>query len=152
MELKMPDTITIREPESTHTGNESRPSGPGGTRGHDVERRYPPEHLLLPVVMTFEGVMPRLTVVEAGIVVEGDKVGEAFRRLIEESREHLASSENPRAELLRYRPATWFRFVAPDKVQDRPPRAGFWPEGEDVDDFIAAATEGRYEEEDEPDA
>lgn len=150
MKLEMP--VHIKEPEFTRTGNESRHSEPGGTHRDDVNRGSPPEHLLLPVVMTFEGVMPRLTVVEAGIVVEGDKVGEAFRRLIEESREHLASSENPRAELLRYRPATWFRFVAPDKVQDRPPRAGFWPEGEDVDDFIAAATEGRYEEEDEPDA
>ncbi len=29
----------------------------------------------------------------------------------------------------------------------------FWPEGESVEDFIAAATEGRYEEEeDEPDS
>ena len=31
------------------------------------------------------------------------------------------------------------------------PLADFWPEGESVEDFIAAATEGRYEEEDEPD-
>jgi hypothetical protein len=35
----------------------------------------------------------------------------------------------------------------------RSPAANFWPEAEDVDDFIAAATEGRYEEEeDEPDS
>jgi len=53
--------------------------------------------------------------------------------------------------LLRYPPPTWFRFVAPDEMRHQPRRADFWPEGEDVDDFIAAATEGRYEEEDEPD-
>ena len=29
---------------------------------------------------------------------------------------------------------------------------GSWPEDESVEDFIAAATEGRYEEEDEPDS
>jgi hypothetical protein len=28
----------------------------------------------------------------------------------------------------------------------------FWPEGESVEDFIAAAMEGRYEGEDEPDS
>lgn len=33
----------------------------------------------------------------------------------------------------------------------RQPATDFWPEGESVEDFIAAAMEGRYEEEDEPD-
>ncbi len=32
------------------------------------------------------------------------------------------------------------------------PATDFWPEGESVEDFIAAAMEGRYEEEDEPDS
>jgi len=32
------------------------------------------------------------------------------------------------------------------------PATDFWPEGENVEDFIAAAMEGRYEEEDEPDS
>lgn len=151
MDLKMP--IKIKEPESTPTSNESHRSEPGSARlDNDLERRFPPEHLLLNVVMTFEDDMPRLTVVEAGIVAGGGRVQEAFRHLIEETREQLVSSEDARAELLRYPPPTWFRFVAPDQMRYRPPRADFWPEGEDVDDFIAAATEGRYEEEDEPDA
>ncbi|MEJ7841556.1 MAG: hypothetical protein WKF95_07260 [Rubrobacter sp.] len=103
------------------------------------------------VVMTFEDNKPRLSVVEFGIVAEGDRVQEAFRHLIEETRERLALSEGASAELLRYPPSTWFRFVAPDPMRLRPHRADFWPEGEDVDDFIEAATEGRYEE-DEPDS
>ena len=32
------------------------------------------------------------------------------------------------------------------------PATDFWPEGESVEDFIEAAMEGRYEEEDEPDS
>jgi hypothetical protein len=98
------------------------------------------------------GEVPRLTAGEIGVVAEGGRVEEAFRRLIEATREQLASSDNARAELLRYPPTTWFRFVPPDKMHDRPPKADFWPEGEDVEDFIAAATEGRDEEEDESDA
>lgn len=150
MDLKMP--VKIKEPESTPTSNESRTSELGSMRRDDVERRFPPEHLLLSVIMTFEDDMPRLTVPEASIVAGGDRIQEAFRHLIKETREHLASSEDARAELLRYPPSTWFRFVAPDQMRHRPLRAGFWPEDEDVDDFIAAATEGRYEEEDEPDS
>ena len=135
MDLKMP--IKIKERESTPTSDEAHPS------------RYPPEHLLLNVVMTFSYDMPRLTEGEIGVVAEGNRVEVAFRRLIEAAREQLASSEDERAELLRYPPTTWFRFVAPDQMRYRPPRANFWPEGEDVDDFIAAATEGRYEEEED---
>ena len=36
-------------------------------------------------------------------------------------------------------------------VRDIGDLAGDWPEGESVEDFIAAATEGRYEEEDTSD-
>lgn len=151
MEFKMPVKVTIKEPESTPTSNESRQSEPGGTRrGGDLTRRFPPDHLRLDVVMTFSGDAPRLKADEIGVDVEGSRIEDAFRRLIEATMMQLASSQDARAELLSYPPSTWFRFVAPDKVRDRPPRADFWPEDEDVDDFIAAATEGRYEEEDEP--
>ncbi len=151
MELKMP--VKIKEPESTPTSNESRPSQPDGARREEMfGRRFPPEHLLFNVVMTFEDKAPRLSVVETGIVTEDKRIQDAFRRLIEETKERLTSSEGVRAELLRYPPWTWFKFVAPDPIHLRPDKADFWPEGEDVDDFIAAATEGRYEEEDEPDS
>jgi hypothetical protein len=139
MDLKMP--IKIKEPESTPTRDESHPS------------EYPPEHLLVNVVMTFSGDMPRLTAEEIGVVAEGGKVEEAFRHLVEAARGQLASSEGARAELLRYPSTTWFRFVDPDLMRHRPPKTNLWPEGENVEDFIAAATEGRYEEEeDEPDS
>src|SRR5215211_870498 len=82
MQLEMP--IRIKEPESTLTSNEPR-------RDDDIERRFPPEHLLLAVVMTFSGDMPRLTAKEIGVAAEGDGIGEAFRRLIEATREQLAS-------------------------------------------------------------
>jgi hypothetical protein len=135
MDLEMP--IKIKESESTPTRDESHSS------------EYPPEHLLLNVVMTFSGNMPRLTAGEIGVVAEGSGIENAFRYLIEAAREQLASSEGARAELLRYPPTTWFRFVDPDLMHYWPPKANFWPEGENVEDFIAAATEGRYEEEED---
>lgn len=135
MDLDVP--IKIKEPESTPTLSETRLPG------------YPPEHLFLNVVMTFSDNAPRLTAGELGIVAEGDRVEEAFRHLIDATREHLASSDDARAELLRYPPTTWFRFVAPNQVRYRSPEIDFWPEDENVDDFIAAATEGRYEEEED---
>lgn len=145
MDLKMP--IKIKEPESTLTGNESRPTEAGSVRRNDhMEHNFPPEHLLLSVVMTFSGDMPRLTAKDIDVVAEGGRIEEAFSQLIERTREWLASSDDARAALLRYPPSTWFRFVAPDEVRDQPSGADFWPEGEDVEDFIAAATEGRYEE------
>jgi len=144
MNLDMP--ITIKEPESTPTSNESR-------RDDDIERLFPPEHLLLNVVLTFSGTIPRLTAREIGVVGESDKVSEAFRQLIEGTREYLASSEDARSELLRYPPTMWFRFVPPNQVRYPQRPADLWPEGEDVEDFIAAATEGRCEEEeDEPES
>ncbi len=121
-------------PESTLTHHESRPSEPKSTlRGDDIERHVlprdelpsggqtldiqapqrPPEHLLLNVVMTFKDVLVRLDAVEVGVVAESDSVPKAFRQLIEQTREHLASSEDARAELLRYSPTMWFRFVPP---------------------------------------
>jgi len=119
-------------PESTPTRYVPDPSEPKSTLG-GIERHFPshdellgggetldipmpenpPEHLLLNVVMTFTDAPVRLHAVEVGVVVESDSVPKAFRQLIEETREHLASSEDRRAELLRYTPTTWFRFVPP---------------------------------------
>lgn len=130
MELKI-------TPESTHTPYAPDPSEPRSTLG-DAEHRFPfhdgvlgagqtldlpapehpPEHLLLGVVMGFTGATVRLDAVEIGAVAEGKSVWEAFRRLIEETRVHLASSESGRAELLRYPPTTWFRFVPPAQSAD----------------------------------
>ncbi len=112
MILDMP--IRIKESESTPTRDESHPSEPGSMRrDDDIEHRLPPPYLLLDVVMTFTDGNPRLTAGEVDIVAEGDKIEEAFRHLIEATREQLASSEGVRAELLRYPPVTWFRFVPP---------------------------------------
>ena len=164
------DTLKIKESGSTLTRNESCPSEPGSTHpGGHIEHHFPPpeerpggdkapdipvpeippRHLLLKVVMTFSGNMPRLTAKEIGVVAEGDSIEEAFRHLIEATREQLASAEGARAELLGYAPHTWFRFVPPGQAERQRLGAYSWPEGEDVEDFIAAATEGRYEEEDE---
>lgn len=116
MDLKMP--VKIEKPESTPTGNEPRASEPGGAGRGDPEHRFPPEHLRLKVVMTFEGGSPRLSATEAGVVAGGDSIQEAFRCLVEETRERLASSEGAGAELLDYPPATWFRFVPPTQTAD----------------------------------
>jgi hypothetical protein len=119
-------------PESTPTRYVPEPSEPKSTFG-DTEHHFPshdellgggmkldipmpenpPEHLLLNVVMTFTDAPVRLDAVEVGVVVESDSVPRAFRQLIEETRGQLASSEDARAELLRYPPTTWFRFVPP---------------------------------------
>jgi hypothetical protein len=115
MKLEMP--IKIKEPESTPTSNEPRSTEPGGTRrDEDTKRRYPPDDLLLAVVMTFLGDMPHLAAREVGVAVKGDRIEEALRRLIEATREQLASSDNARAELLCYPPENWFRFVPPDQT------------------------------------
>jgi hypothetical protein len=115
MKLEMP--IKIKEPESTPTSKEPRSTEPGGMRrDDDVKRRYPPDDLLLAVVMTFSGATPRLTAREIGIAVEGGGIVEALRRLIEATREHLASSKDARVELLDYPPENWFRFVPPHQT------------------------------------
>jgi hypothetical protein len=66
--------------------------------------------------MTFSDDVPRLTAGEIGIVAEGGSIEEAFRHLVEATREQLASSDDARAELLDYAPHTWFTFVAPDQT------------------------------------
>jgi len=111
----------------------------------------PPEHLLLDVVMAFVEDEVYLNVPDAGISAKGGSVQEAFRHLVAAARNHVASAEGEEANLLRYEPHTWFRFVPPDQARYQHVRADFWPEGESVEDFIEAATEGRYEE-DEPDS
>lgn len=116
MDLKMP--VKIEKPESTPTGKEPRTSEPGGASRGDPEHSFPPEHLRLKVVMTFEDGSPRLSATEAGVAAGGDRIQEAFRRLVEGTRERLASSEGAGAELLNYPPATWFRFVPPTQTAD----------------------------------
>jgi hypothetical protein len=112
MDLEIP--IKSREPKSTFTRDESHLSEPESIgRGDDIERRFPPAHLRLDVVLTFSDTMPRLTVRGAGIVAEGSTIEEAFRHLIEATRERLVSSDDRRAALLNYSPITWFRFVPP---------------------------------------
>jgi hypothetical protein len=112
MALEIP--IKSREPKSTLTRDESQPYAIGNKRrDDDIEHRSPPEHLLLDVVMTFSGTMPRLTVLDAGIVAEGSTIEEAFRHLTEATRERLESSDDRRAALLKYPDVTWFRFVPP---------------------------------------
>jgi hypothetical protein len=112
MDLEIP--IRSREPKSTLTRDESQSYELGSRhRDADIEHRSPPAHLLLDVVMTFSGTMPRLTVLDAGIVAEGSTIEEAFRHLIEATRERLASSDDRRAALLNYSPVMWFRFVPP---------------------------------------
>ncbi len=108
MELKMPV-----KPEFTLPSNEPRVPESGGARRDEPERPFPPDHLRLKVVMSFEGSVPRLNATQVGIVAGGDRVEEAFGRLIEKTREWLVSSEGARAELLRYQPSTWFKFVSP---------------------------------------
>ncbi len=115
MELKTPV-----KPEFTFPSNEPRVPESGGARREEPERRlppdFPPEHLRLKVVMSFEGRVPRLNATEVGIAVGGDKIEEAFGRLIEETRGWLLSSGGARAELLRYPPSTWFKFVSPTQA------------------------------------
>jgi hypothetical protein len=106
--------IRSREPKSTHTRDESHAYELGNKRrDDDIERRLPPEHLLLDVVLTFSGTAPRLTIRDSSIVAEAENIEDAFRRLIEATRERLESSDDRRAALLSYPPVTWFRFVAP---------------------------------------
>jgi hypothetical protein len=77
----------------------------------------PPEQLLLNVAMTFiRGIPVRLRAIDFGIVAEGGSVQEAFSELVADIRERLESSDDARAELLRYSPDAWFRFVSPDQV------------------------------------
>lgn len=109
---------TIKEPESTLTGEEPRASGPGGADRAEPERRFPPDHLRLKVLMTFENGEPHMTATEVGIAARGDRVQKTYRHLIEQTRERLESPEDPRAELLRYPPATWFKFVPPVEIPD----------------------------------
>ncbi len=112
MDLEIP--IRSREPKSTLTRDESHPSEPESIgRGDDIEHRFPPAHLRLDVVMTFSDTVPRLTVRGTDIVTEGSTIQEAFRRLIEATRERFESSDDRRAALLDYSPITWFRFVPP---------------------------------------
>jgi hypothetical protein len=68
--------------------------------------------------MTFEDDEPRLSATDTDISVGGDGIQEAFRRLIDETRKRLASSEAAETELLRYPPATWFKFVPPVQTPD----------------------------------
>ncbi len=159
--------------ESTLTRHTRRPSEPEDTQGGDMERLFPsrdelldrgqtldiplpenpPEHLLLDVVMTFADGAARLTAPGVGVSAEGESVQQAFVRLVADVENYVASAKGEEANLSRYAPHTWFRFVSPDQARDQQLGAVFWPEGEDVEDFIAAATEGRYEEEeDEPDS
>lgn len=156
--------------ESTPTGYVPRPSEPKDTL-YDGERvlsprgtlagavwamdvtvpESPPDHLLIDVSMTFEGAGVRLDAPGAGVSVEGDDVQEAFRRLVAAVEDHVASASGEVAALSSYASHTWFRFVDPGKTRGERLVAGFWTDGESVEDFIAAATEGRYEE-DEPDS
>lgn len=159
------------KPESTLTRHVSRPSEPEGTQDGGVERHFPPreeflsggqtldiplpdsppEHLLLDVVMTFAEGAVRLDAPGVGVSVEGDRIQEAFRRLVAAVEDYVASANGEEANLAHYASHTWFRFVPPDQARGQRLEADFWPEGESVEDFIEAATEGRYEE-DEPDS
>jgi hypothetical protein len=112
---------------------------------------YPPDRLLLNVVMTFTDTQVRLDVLNTDVSAEGKTVWEAFRQLIAATMEYVATVEGEKANLSLYEPHTWFRFVPPGQMRYRHGAADFWPEGENVEDFIAAATEGRYEEEEEDD-
>jgi hypothetical protein len=112
MTLEIP--MKSREPKSTLTHDESDPSEPGSIgRSADVERRFPPAHLRLDVILTFSDSMPRLTVRGTDIVAEGSTIEETFRHLIEVTKERLVSSDDRRAALRSYPPITWFRFVPP---------------------------------------
>jgi hypothetical protein len=114
MDLDM--LLKINEPKSTNT-HESYPPRPEGTDGNENGVRHSqPERLRLDVDMTFSGGTPTLTAREIGVTVEGESIGVAFRHLVEETRERLASSEDARRTLLDYPPETWFRFVAPDQT------------------------------------
>jgi hypothetical protein len=114
MELDM--LLKIKEPKSTDT-HDSHPPKPEGTDGNEnAVRHSQPERSRLDVDMTFSGGTPTLTAREIGVTVEGESIREAFRHLVEETRERLASSEDARRTLLDYPPDTWFRFVAPDQT------------------------------------
>src|SRR5215203_3895299 len=114
MELNMP--VKIKEPKSTNT-RESHPPKPEGTDGNEnAVRHSQPERPRLDVDMTFSGGMATLTAREIGVAVEGESIREAFRNLVEETRERLASPQDARHILLDYPPDTWFRFVAPDQT------------------------------------
>jgi hypothetical protein len=144
------------EPQSTTPGKEadhvwSSPESvvePGWTLDLPASES-PPEDALLKVVMAFGDEVVRMEAIDVGIAVEGNKAPSVYGRLIDAVRMHIEAS-GERVELLRYGPDTWFRFVPPGPIRSRPLKTDFWPEVEEVDDFIAAATEGRYEEEDEP--
>jgi len=116
MALEIP--VKSGEFESTPTREESQPYELGiERRDHDIEHRSPPAHLLLDVVMTFSGTTPRLTIYWTDIVAEGVTIVEAFRRLIEATRERLTSPDDRRRVLLDYYPpVAWFRFVPPGET------------------------------------
>jgi|SRR5215211_2494195 len=137
-------------PESTPTRYVPNPSEP---KIDTPAPENPPEHLLLSVVMTFTDARVHLDVLDTDVSAEGKTVWEAFRQLVAAANEYVTSVEGERANLSLYAPHTWFRFVPPDQARYHHRAADFWPDGENVEDFIAAATEGRNEEEeDEPDS
>jgi hypothetical protein len=132
--MDLESLVTIKEPESTRT-DEAHVLESGSThRDEDTVRRSPPEHLRLDVLMTFSGNMTSLTASEIGVIAEGDRIETAFRRLIESTRERLASSEGARDALLDYPPYTWFRFRPPGQTT-------YADEATLADGFISALNE-----------
>ena len=122
------------EPETTqHNGDAERVFSPHDwhlDEGRALNIRVPQsplEHLRLSVAMTFGDGTVSLRAIDVGVVAEGNTAQDAFGRLIAVTRERLATSEDARAELLRYPPTTWFRFVPPNQAYYWTPE---WQEGE----------------------
>jgi hypothetical protein len=113
MDLETP--TMIKESESTPTHNEPRVSMAVGKERDAPSPRYPPEHLLLHVVMTFTDAPVRLDVVGADVYAEGKTVWEALGHLVVLVKERIAFPGGEKAELRDYKPYTWFRFVPPDQ-------------------------------------
>ena len=161
---------TLTKPERTPTRTVREPSVPQSTEAHEQAHRIwspservagsgwtlpvlqgPPEDALLKVVMTFGDGAVRMEAVDIGVSVEGRTAPEVYGLLVDAASRYLATSGGERVELLNHPSDSWFKFVSPDRVGYEHNAADFWPEGESVEDFIEAATEGRYEE-DEPDS
>ena len=113
-------------PQSTRPGQEVNRIGP---RRENVMAsdwtldvpvsRSPAEKALLDVVMTFGGDSVQMEAVDIGVSAEGRTAPEVYGRLVEAVGSYLRASGDERAELLRYEPDAWFKFVPPKTVVER---------------------------------
>lgn len=152
MKLELTPTRVEREsstPRSTHPGEEvnriwpppEHVAGPGWTLDIPVSQD-PPEEALLDVVMTFGGGNVRMEAVDIAVSAEGREAPDVYGRLIDAVRSHLEALGHERAELLRYTPDAWFKFVPPDQ-------ASIGERGKTLTERLNEAYDGAAEREDE---